>query len=157
MDNYGESVDSFTKSVDNLIITVDNYKKTVSNSVNNSLVLHLRRTTNQQTTREENMTTQILKNLEAQVSTPTTIIEFFYYARRDLSGTDYPGALQLVTALCHVLTNEGYSMREARLFSANCVIALEGTTSEVVTNANWHILDTLENIDLKAHGILETN
>lgn len=92
---------------------------------------------------------------DLHISVPTDVCEHIHTARYGipdtmLSGTDYPGMLQLGTTLQHILNQEGFLMREIRMFSALFVVALEGD-SEQSSNAQQDILSTLGNIDLKKY------
>ena len=53
---------------------------------------------------------------------PKDVTEFIRAARYDLSGTDYPGALQLATQLAQQFDN----VRESRMVAALMIVALEG-------------------------------
>ena len=96
------------------------------------------------------MTSRTLAGLEAQITVPTDVIEYIHAARDDLSGTDYPGALALATALQEIRRQEGHSLREVRRFSAWFVIALEGH-SDQASEAMGEILATLGESDFKKY------
>lgn len=90
----------------------------------------------------------VIENIERQIVVPTDIRAFITDARRDLSGTDYPGAMELGKKLAAVLNAEGFLAREIRLFSAHYVVALEDS-GEAAADALFQIEQTLGLIDLK--------
>ena len=81
---------------------------------------------------------------------PTDVAEFIHAARSDYSGTDYPGALELGKALAAIITKEGFTPREVRLFSARYVIALEDYNDES-NEAVHQIMHSLRNVDFEQY------
>ena len=96
------------------------------------------------------MNTRTLPGLAAQVAVPTDVIQYVRDGWRDLSGTDYPGALDLLKALTGSLVAQHAAPREIRTFHAWFIIALEAPTCEIASIAQNKMLDTLSNYDLKA-------
>lgn len=91
-----------------------------------------------------------IPGLAAQIVQPSDVLEFLQAARQDLSGTDYPGALQLGQALQRILVLEGFTPREVRTFSANYVLALEGY-SDQAHECIYQISEALALVDFKKY------
>lgn len=90
----------------------------------------------------------VIENIERQIVVPTDIRAFITDARRDLSGTEYPGALQLGQALQRILIAEDFTPREIRFLMARYVIALEDY-DDVALEALDSIMGVLALIDFK--------
>lgn len=95
------------------------------------------------------MNARTLTGLASQISVPTDVAEYLRAARVDLSGTDYPGALELLKALTDKLVSQHASPRGIRTFHARYILALEGYDDEAAANIDY-LLDVLSNYDLKA-------
>lgn len=92
------------------------------------------------------MNARTIAGVQAQIAQPTDLYEFIRAARYDLSGTDYPGALELGSWLA---AHFG-SAREKRVVLSLFMVALE-SHSELSGIAQRELVeDYLAHVDLKS-------
>lgn len=70
-----------------------------------------------------------------KISTPPVpdadvLTEYLSWVRRTHQGTDYPGALNVVSDTVDALRSQHVTARELRVFAARCTIVLEGGDDE---------------------------